>query len=157
MIIICPCCDKRFEVDESLIPEKGRLLKCGSCDQTWFYNRNNQVKTGSVDIAPKSKKDNEKQTITTSKKIEKKESENVSKIPLNKGSEIIEYQPTLSFTFSKFLSYIIVTIISFVGLLIILDTFKSPFYALFPNLEYLLFSLYETLKDIELFVKDLLI
>ena len=157
MIITCPSCKKKFEVSDDLIPAKGRLLNCSSCNQTWFYNRNNQVKAGSVDIAPKSKKDKERQTITTSKKIEKKESENLSKIPQNRGSEIIEYQPTLSFTFSKFLSYIIVTIISFIGLLIILDTFKSPFYALFPNLEYLLFSLYETLKDIELFIKDLLI
>ena len=40
MIIICPCGEKKFEVDENLIPDKGRLLKCGSCDQTWFFNKN---------------------------------------------------------------------------------------------------------------------
>ena len=38
MIIICPCCEKKFEVDSNLIPEKGRMLKCGSCDETWFFN-----------------------------------------------------------------------------------------------------------------------
>ena len=40
MIIACPYCEKKFEVDENLIPDKGRLLKCGSCDQTWFFNKN---------------------------------------------------------------------------------------------------------------------
>jgi len=60
-----------------------------------------------------------------------------------------------NFSFSKFLSYIIVLIISFVGLIIILDTFKFPLYKIFPNLEFLLFSFFETLVDIRLFIKDL--
>ena len=38
MIITCPHCEKKFEVDSNLIPENGRMLKCGSCNQTWFYN-----------------------------------------------------------------------------------------------------------------------
>ena len=42
MIIICPSCKKKFEVDSNIIPEKGKLLKCGSCDQTWFFNKHNQ-------------------------------------------------------------------------------------------------------------------
>ena len=72
-----------------------------------------------------------------------------------KSSEIVKYIPNSNLTFVKFLSYILVFIISFIGLIIILDTFKSSLYNLFPNLEFLLFSLYETLKDIELFIKDL--
>ena len=36
------------------------------------------------------------------------------------------------------------------------STFKSPLTATFPNLEYFLISLYETLKDIELFIIDLI-
>ncbi len=43
MIITCPNCEKKFEVDSNIIPEKGRLVKCGSCDQTWFFNKNSQV------------------------------------------------------------------------------------------------------------------
>ena len=39
MIITCPCGEKKFEVNQKLIPDKGRLLKCGSCDQTWFFNK----------------------------------------------------------------------------------------------------------------------
>ena len=40
MIIVCPSCGKNFDVDKNLIPDKGRLLKCGSCNQTWFFNKN---------------------------------------------------------------------------------------------------------------------
>ena len=47
-------------------------------------------------------------------------------------------------------------IISFIGLIIVLDTFKSSLYNLFPNLEFFLYSFYETLKDVELFIKDLI-
>ena len=81
--------------------------------------------------------------------------ENLSNITNGKGSEIIKYQPRLDFTFSTFLSYMVVIIISFISLIIILDTFKSSLYNFFPNLEYLLFSLYEILKDIKLFIIDL--
>ena len=40
MIIICPCGEKKFEVDEKLIPEKGRTLQCGSCEKKWFFEKN---------------------------------------------------------------------------------------------------------------------
>ena len=78
-----------------------------------------------------------------------------SKYNNKKGSEIVKYDPKFNFTFVKFLSYILVLIISFIGLIIILDTFKSILYNSFPNLEFFLYSLYETLKDVELFIKDL--
>jgi len=50
----------------------------------------------------------------------------------------------------------LVFIISFIALLIVVDTFRSPLYQIFPNLELITFSLFETLKDIELFIKDLI-
>ena len=40
MIINCPCCKKKFALDENLIPDKGRLLQCGFCDETWFFDKN---------------------------------------------------------------------------------------------------------------------
>ena len=39
---------------------------------------------------------------------------------------------------------------------VIADTFKTPLYKIFPNIEIILFNLFETLKDIELFIKDLI-
>ena len=53
MIINCPYCEKKFEVDESLIPQNGRLLKCGSCDQTWFFNKNSSYRP--ADLIEKNK------------------------------------------------------------------------------------------------------
>ena len=56
---------------------------------------------------------------------------------------------------SKFFSYLIVFIISLGALIILLDTLKTPLINIFPGLEVLLFNLYETLKDVKLFIIDL--
>ena len=37
MIITCPNCEKQFNIDNSLIPDEGRDLQCGSCNNVWFY------------------------------------------------------------------------------------------------------------------------
>ena len=37
MIITCNNCNKKFDVDSSLIPDMGRLLQCASCDHKWFF------------------------------------------------------------------------------------------------------------------------
>ena len=149
MIIVCPSCRKSFDVDENLIPDKGRLLKCGSCNQTWFFNKdeNEQIKP------PKEELIDEKRNDIKDNKITKP----ISNFSTNtkKGSELVKYQPKYNFTFGKFLNYIIVSIITFVAIIIILDTFKGPLSSIFPNLELLLYNLFETLRDLILFAKDL--
>ena len=40
MIITCPCGEKKFEIDQKLIPSEGRMLQCGSCDRQWFFKVN---------------------------------------------------------------------------------------------------------------------
>ena len=37
MIIECPNCNKKFNLDEKLIPDKGRILKCSSCEHIWHH------------------------------------------------------------------------------------------------------------------------
>jgi len=59
-------------------------------------------------------------------------------------------------TFVNLMGYFIVLIISFVALLIILDTLQPLLLKIFPNLELILFNFYETLLDIYLFTKDLI-
>ena len=76
-------------------------------------------------------------------------------MPTNKGSELVAYKPKSTFSFGKFLDYLIVLIISFIALIILLDTFKIPLSVFFPNLELILFNLFETIKDLILFTKDL--
>ena len=39
MIITCEQCYKKFEIESKLIPEKGRLLQCSSCNVKWFYKK----------------------------------------------------------------------------------------------------------------------
>ena len=147
MIIVCPSCGKNFNVDENLIPDKGRLLKCGSCDQTWFFNKNVSEQTEPLIHKPAK----QKRILYKDENINK----SVSKAPIKSGSELVKYKPTYNFTFGKFLSYIIVSIITFIAIIIVLDTFKDPLSDIFPNLELVLYNLFETLRDLILFAKDL--
>ena len=76
--------------------------------------------------------------------------------------EEIENSPQHIKTISKIslgniLSYFIVFLISFIALIIFLDTFKSPLEKFFPSLEFLLYNLFESLKDVFLFINDLII
>ena len=151
MIIICPSCRKNFDVDENLIPDKGRLLKCGFCNQTWFFNKNDnlQIKP-SINEPIRQRKPN-----FNAEKISKPLSNFAKDNNINKGSELVKYQPKYNFSFGKLLSYIIVSIITFIGVIIVLDTFKGPLSIIFPNLELFLYNLFETLRDLILFAKDL--
>ena len=159
MIITCPCEKKQFKIDSSLIPQEGRELQCGSCERVWFYklenesevpltlNENASVDKVEPDIEIKDKNEefseklNQEKTIKPEiKEISKKTDKTVKKT-VNKGP--------------KFFSYLIVFIISFVALVILLDTLKTPLINIFPGLELVLFNLFETLKDIKLFIIDL--
>ena len=81
--------------------------------------------------------------------------ESYSKLKDKKNYEITKYKPRKSLSFTKLLSYLIVLLITFVALLVIIDTFSAYLYQLFPSLELFIFSLFEILKDIKLFIKDL--
>ena len=144
MIITCPHCEKKFEVDSNLIPEKGRMLKCGSCDQTWFFNPSLQ------------KGSQNSQDIKTDKKSEIVEDNNeITSVEEQTKNETKKINKSSNFGVGKILSYLIVIIISFIGVIVILETFKTPLGNIFPGLEFMLYSLFETIKDIFLFFKNL--
>jgi predicted Zn finger-like uncharacterized protein len=152
MIIECINCNKKFEVNSKLIPEEGRNIQCGSCNHLWFFDKNNQInlgniKTKEVSIPPKRKKNNN---------LKKKVVLNNGTFDSGQKTALVKFEKSSDFTIGKFLSYILVGIISIITFIIFLDTFKSPLYNYFPNLEFLLFNLYETIIDISLFVKDLI-
>ena len=50
----------------------------------------------------------------------------------------------------------IVFIITFIALIIVLDTFQIPIGKIVPDIEFLLYNLYETINDIKLFLIDLI-
>ena len=155
MIISCPNCNKQFKINPSLIPDNGRDVKCGSCDHVWFYKiEENKIEPLSLsdDLADKEIEDeinnkiveniNESNEVSLQKDIDDKNDKPVkNKIKKN--------------TSGKFFSYLVVSIISFVALIILIDTLKVPLINVFPGLEILLFNLFEILKDIKLFIIDL--
>ena len=56
----------------------------------------------------------------------------------------------------NFFKVFLVVIISLIAFIILLDTFKSIIITFYPNIDLILNNLYETLKDINLFIKDLI-
>ena len=155
MIIQCINCNKKFEVNSSLIPDDGRDIQCGSCNYIWFYRpSNNRLKT-EIKVLNEEK-------INSDNKIETNLNyKDEIFIDSEKESKKIEYsqttksQKSFSYYLGRILSFIIVGIISFVALIVILDTFKLPLTNVFPGLELLLYNLFETIKDIFLFNKNL--
>ena len=165
MIITCPNCKKQFRINSSLIPDEGRDLKCGSCDHAWFYtNEDKKIKPLPLneDIV-----ENNDQSIIVKKKINQEIESNqpslINKIDEKENKDYIEIpekpfsstNKTKQSTSGKFFSYIVVSIISFVALIILIDTLKTPLINIFPGLEIVLFNLFEILKDIKLFIIDL--
>ena len=146
MIISCEKCNKKFELEDNLIPETGRLLQCGSCSYQWHYIPTNKITLVNEIDSTKSSK-NIKKSV---KKIDKKKI-NVDKNILESSESILENKRGVGF-----FSYLLVIIISLVALLVIGDTFKPYLLTIVPNLDFYLSSLYESLTDIYLFFKDLL-
>ena len=143
MIIECINCHKKFMVESSLIPESGKKIQCGSCNHIWFYNVKTDVSSG--------------QLITDNQSITEEQTNIENNVILEKTQKKTNISSsTNNSNFSNILSYLIVGIISFIAIIIILDTFKSPLTKIFPNLEIFLYNLMESLKDIFLFIKNLL-
>ena len=157
MIIQCINCNKNFKVDSKLIPKTGRNLHCGSCNHNWFY----------VPVIKSPKIDNQeikKREIVDNfekfeeDKVQSTQEDNIliDKQDLSKSTQINKSQQNKNPLYlSNILSYMIVFVISFVALIIFLDTFKTPLSTFFPSLEFLLYNLFESIKDMILFLKNL--
>ena len=157
MIIQCINCNKKFEVNSDLIPSQGRNIQCGLCNHLWFFKKEDQY----IENINKENQDDQFKTNQKEALNEIQDSEQILRKTTKKNKkekrdfELVKYKKK-SFSFGKLLSYLIVLIISFVALLIVIDTFKIILFDLFPNFELMITNLYEVFKDIELFVKDLL-
>ena len=166
MIISCPNCNKQFQINPSLIPDKGRDLKCGSCDHVWFYkiedNETEPLPLSDNFIDKKIEDEIENKTVDNIDEsndvslqinhIDDKIDKTEDKITVKQFQAKKEIKKDTS---GKFFSYLLVSIISFVALIIFIDTLKVPLINIFPGLEILLFNLFEILKDIKLFIIDL--
>ena len=149
MIITCPSCQKKFELDDNLLPENGRTLQCGSCNYKWFFKKKDEIKVFEKQLVSNENEkidSNENNTGNELNILKNRTRDNIDKKrkPKSKNLSIL-----------KFFNYLIVLIISFIALIILLDTFKNNLSEIFPNLELFLYNLFETIKDLQLFFNDL--
>ena len=165
MIIQCINCDKSFEVRSTLIPQEGRNIQCGSCNHTWFYKHRTEMVHKNLSGINKENEipqinTIEKNTIHDDNNKDKNENDIIINEKLEKITEFknqVQINKSSKFSIVKFLSYFVVSIITFVASIIFLDTFKTPLNNKFPSLELILYNLFESIEDISLFLKNLLI
>ena len=163
MIISCPECSSRFNIDQNLIPKDGRLLQCSNCMHKWHFiiKKNEDIieelsKSEEVIIENKNqeKKINPSQEFipiedeTVEKKLKKEQKE--QKVKKKEQKRKKKDKPI------KLLNIIIIMIISAAAFLIILDTFKIELSKYIPFLNPMLKSFYAIIADINLFIKDLI-
>ena len=169
MIITCNNCNKKFDIDSNLIPDKGRLLQCASCEHKWFFKKealentvspiDEGISIDNVNIFDQnSSLTNEEESVSDAPKDEVEvdlEKETKEKIEINIDESSLENTKPKKQKNFKILNIFIVAIISSVAFIIIVDTFKYPIGKIVPNIEFILYNLYESIKDISLFIRDL--
>ena len=144
MIIECPKCNKKFQIDQNLIPNNGRMLQCGSCDHNWFFKFEIENKVKNEDIQIDEKVNDSKEKTSFEDDTIEYENKNAN----NEESKLKENN-------LNYFKIILVAIISFVAFIIVLDTFKNSLTSIFPNITIILDNLYQSLHDIKLFMLDL--
>ena len=147
MIIDCPVCNKKFDIDQDLIPTDGRLLQCGSCNHKWFFKLNINEKKPEEEKKIKPKKDFNVNVESTDKNLKKEINVETEKIIPKKKKEKKSI---------NYLNIILVIIISTTAFILVLDTFKNQLTSVFPNIKFLLNNLYQSIEDIKLFILDLI-
>ena len=147
MIMECPKCKKKFDLDSSLIPDEGRLLQCSSCQNKWFYKKSIIQTTEFTTQINESAQVNENTELPKETETIIKEAEN------NKIKEIIKNTPKVKVSF---FNIFLLFIISSIALIILLDTFKVSINSYFPGFIFFLENFYLSLNDLLLIIKDLI-
>ena len=169
MIITCNNCNKKFDIDSTLIPDKGRLLQCASCDHKWFFKKevlekkispiNEDTSIDNINIFDQNNSSiNDEESVSDAPNHEIEvdlEEETKEKIEINIDESPQENTKPKKQKNFKILNIFIVAIISSIAFIIIVDTFKYPIGKIVPNIEFILYNLYESIKDISLFIRDL--
>ena len=155
MIINCPNCDKKFEIDKKFILPDGRLLQCGSCNHKWFFKIENTERN--IEIEKKTIADpiiDDNKNLSEKKEEDLVEEEDEDIEPANKSKK--EYNEKVQKKNDiNYFKILIVAFISFVALILVLDTFKVQISVIIPNIQIILDNLYQSINDIKLFILDL--
>ena len=164
MIIECINCNKKFNVNAELIPTNGRNIQCGSCAKIWHYKIEKNISEPLIYNETNNLKEKILKNDETFNFISKKESESKKILIDKKQSNKIENEINFNAikknknkNSSNFFSYLVVFVISIIALFILIDTFNSLLIRLFPSIEIIIFNFFETLKDIKLFIINLIL
>ena len=162
MIINCECGEKKFNIDSSLIPEEGRLLKCGSCSKIWHYTPVLETKNDEdLDVkineninkneVPSNEAMNDENFTDTNQEVLSEKKTEDEKIDIKDEKENEQKDGKIKIV----LIYFIIILISLLGFIFLLDTFKSYLLIVFPGIAPFFDSFYHTVLDFKLFIKDL--
>ena len=162
MIIECPACSKKFNIDEKLIPNEGRLLKCGNCDHTWFYKKEDNLKLETETIKINEIEENKSEIniepvdvpIKETKKIRKKISKK-SSTKESTSKELVSIDKSSVSRENNIIKKIFLIIISIIAFILLIDTFKNQISVIFPGIIQMSDSLFLVINDLKLFIKDL--
>ena len=162
MIIECPACSKKFNIDVKLIPDEGRLLKCGNCDHTWFYKKkekkNLEAETTKISQTEENKSEinieQVEEPIKQTKKIRKKISKKTS-TKESTSKELVSIDKSSVSRENNIIKKIFLIIISIIAFILLIDTFKNHISVIFPGILQMSDSLYLVINDLKLFIKDL--
>ncbi len=162
MIIECPACSKKFNIDEKLIPDEGRLLKCGNCDHTWFYKKEKNLKLETESIKINEIEENKSEIniepvdvpIKETKKIRKKISKK-SSIKESSSKELVSIDKSSVSRENNIIKKIFLIIISIIAFILLIDTFKNQISVIFPGIVQMSDSFFQVINDLKLFIKDL--
>ena len=162
MIIECPACSKKFNIDEKLIPDEGRLLKCGNCDHTWFYKKEENLKLETETIKINENEENKSEInvepvdvpIKETKKIKKKISKK-SSTKESTSKELVSIDKSSISRENNIIKKIFLLIISIIAFILLIDTFKNQISVIFPGIVLISDSLFQVINDLKLFIKDL--
>jgi len=152
MIVTCEKCSKKFNIEDNLIPDEGRELQCGNCNHKWFYKKKDNPISLKNEISESLSKNYDFEDANndlSSRKLENKDKALYKDFKKPSNVNKIKKKP-------KIIKNSLVFVISVVALIVLLDTFKYQLNNYIPELDSILNNLYESLKDLSLFFKDLI-
>ena len=162
MIIECPACSKKFNINEKLIPDEGRLLKCGNCDHTWFYKKEEnlilETETIKINEIEENKSEINIEPVDVPIKPTKKIRRKILKKPSTKEStskELVSIDKSSVSRENKIIKKIFLIIISIIAFILLIDTFKNQISVIFPGILKMSDNFYLVINDLKLFIKDL--
>ena len=147
-----------------MIPDEGRLLKCGNCDHTWFYKKEENLKLETETIKINEIEENKSEINIEQVDVPIKETKrkrirkNISKKSSTKESrskELVSIDKNSVSRENNIIKKIFLIIISIIAFILLMDTFKNQISVIFPGILQMSDSLYLVINDLKLFIKDL--